>query len=107
MRLGLTKSSSFAWHLLPSSQVGIVIMALGLRHAFDYEYATGSASLYTVKVCIHLHLYVFLSSLHLFYVIMFFSCAYALRCPNLFVGSRMVGPVSSLLAQRQLLRRLV
>ena len=30
-------------------QVGIIIMALGLRHAFDYEFATGSASLYTVR----------------------------------------------------------
>jgi len=34
----------------PCTQVGIVIMALGLRHAFDYEYATGSASLYTVLI---------------------------------------------------------
>jgi hypothetical protein len=30
-------------------QVGIIIMALGLRHAFDFEFATGSASLYTVR----------------------------------------------------------
>lgn len=56
----LNSTAMLSWRTFPVSEnwnraihgvtqtVGLIIMSLGLRHAFDYEFATGSASLYTV-----------------------------------------------------------